>query len=56
MLGTLNHFLFIYCHGNITILILVYMDDLIVTRNSPRLVDMFIQRLDKNFQSRILAL
>ena len=50
-----NSSLFVYSHGNALLYFLVYVDDLIITRSDPSLVDTIIRQLDFNFSTKDLG-
>ena len=47
--------LFVYSHSNAPLYFLVYVDDLIITRNDPSLVDTIIRQLDFKFSTKDLG-
>ena len=46
--------LFVYSHGNALLYFLVYVDDLIITRSDPSLVDTISLKLDSKFSTKDL--
>ena len=50
-----DSFLFVYSHGNALLYFLVYVDDLIITRSNPSLVDTIIRQFDSKFSIKDLG-
>jgi len=47
---------FIYSHEGMIIYLLVYFDDLIITENSPNIIDQFIKQLGNHFSIKVFGI
>ena len=47
--------LFVYSHGHALIYFLIYVDDLIIIKSNPSLVDTIIRQLDSKFSTKDLG-
>jgi hypothetical protein len=50
-----DHSLFWYCQSNITLLVLVYVDDILLTSSAPTAIDWFLTQIQDAFPIRNLG-